>query len=141
MIQILHATPGHTPRWNYKTIVLFDMFVTQLNNGSIMQDHVFEFIERTSDDSIIAVKCRGHWLLVDNGYLNWGTTTLPTKSAIYASETRWSEQLDSMRKDVEYTFGTLKGRQRIIKSGIRLHGVDVANDVWITSCALRNMLL
>jgi hypothetical protein len=139
--QILHTTPGHPARWNDKTIVLFDKFARQLKNGSIMQDHIFELYERTSDGSIIAVKYRGGWLLVDNGYLNWGTTIPPMKSTIYTSETRWSEWLESMRKDVECTFGILKGRWRILKSGIRLHGVDVADDIWMTCCALHNMLL
>ena len=46
-----------------------------------------------------------------------------------------------MRKDVECTFGILKGRFRILKSGIRLHGVDVADNIWMIYCALHNMLL
>ena len=45
-----------------------------------------------------------------------------------------------MRKYVECTFGMLKGRWRIIKSGIRFHGVDVADDVWMACCALHNTL-
>ena len=46
-----------------------------------------------------------------------------------------------MRKDVECTFGILKGRWRLLKSGIRLHGVDVCDNIWKTCCALHNMLL
>ena len=46
-----------------------------------------------------------------------------------------------MRKDVECTFGILKGRFRILKTGIRQHdSVDVDN-IWFTCCALHNMLL
>ena len=56
-------------------------------------------------------------------------------------ETRWSRWLESMRKDVECTFGILKGRFRILKVGIRLHGVQVVDDIWFTCCALHNMLL
>ena len=57
--KIPHTTPGHPARLNNKTIVLFDIFARQLNNGSIMQDHMFELFEMTSDCSIITVKCRG----------------------------------------------------------------------------------
>ena len=80
-------------------------------------------------------------MLVDNGYLNWGTTIPPMKNTIYQDASRWSEWLESMRKDVECTFGILKGRWRILKSGIRLHGVDVADNIWMTCCALHNLLL
>jgi hypothetical protein len=42
-------------------------------------------------------------------------------------EIRWSKWLESMRKDVECTFGILKGRWRILKSGIRIEGVDAVD--------------
>jgi hypothetical protein len=57
------------------------------------------------------------------------------------TEIRWSKWLESMRKDVECTFGILKGRWRILKSGIRLQGVDAVDKVWLTCCALHNWLL
>jgi hypothetical protein len=40
-----------------------------------------------------------------------------------------------MRKDVECTFGIMKGRFRILKSGIRLYGVLKMDEVWKTCCA------
>jgi hypothetical protein len=46
-----------------------------------------------------------------------------------------------MRKDVECTFGILKGRWQILKAGVRIHGVDGVDDVWLTCCALHNWLL
>ena len=90
---------------------------------------------------LFSVKYRGAWLLVDNGYLNWSTTIPPMKQTMLYKETRWSEWLESMQKDVECTFGILKGRWRILKSGIRLHGVDVADNIWKTYYALHNMML
>ena len=39
-------------------------------------------------------------------------------------------------------FGILKGRWRILKSGVRISGVDsVDHYVWLTCCALHNWLL
>jgi hypothetical protein len=46
-----------------------------------------------------------------------------------------------MRKDVECTFGILKGRWRILKAGVRLRSAEAADNVWKTCCALHNWLL
>lgn len=54
---------------------------------------------------------------------------------------RWSEWLEAMRKDVECTFGILKGRWRVLKTGIRLYGIEAADNIWKTCCALHNWLL
>jgi Plant transposon protein len=86
-------------------------------------------------------KYRGAWLLVDGGYLNWSVTVPPTKIPITKPELLWSEWLESLRKDVECTFGILKGRWRILKTGIHVHGVEAADNIWLTCCALHNLLL
>ena len=38
-------------------------------------------------------------------------------------------------------FGILKGWFIIFKAGMRLYGVDVADSIWLTCCALHNWLL
>jgi hypothetical protein len=65
----------------------------------------------------------------------------PLKHSTNRREIRWSEWIESMRKDVECTFGILKGRFRILKSGIRLQGTINADKIWCTCCALHNWLL
>ena len=35
----------------------------------------------------------------------------------------------------------IAGRWRILKTGIRLHGISVVDDIWFTCCALHHMLL
>jgi Plant transposon protein len=57
------------------------------------------------------------------------------------TEKRLSQWIESFRKDVECVFGILKGRFRILKTGIRLEGVSAEDDIWLTCCALHNMLL
>jgi hypothetical protein len=106
-----------------------------------LEDIEFELKETDQAGNIVAVKYHGCWLMVDNGYLNWPVTMPPFKTSSNRDEVRWSQWLESMRKDVECTFGILKGRWRILKSGIRLHGVDSADKVWLTCCALHNMLI
>ncbi len=73
--------------------------------------------------------------------MRWSTTILPVKIAADQREIHWSEWLESLRKDVEDTFGILKGCWHILKTGIHLHGVEVAGNIWKTCCALHNMLL
>jgi hypothetical protein len=46
-----------------------------------------------------------------------------------------------MRKDVECTFGILKGRWRILKLGEYLESAVGIDCVWFTCCALHNWLL
>ena len=52
--------------------------------------------------------CDG-WLIVDNGYLDWSTTITTMKETMYDKDTRRSEWMEYTRKDVECTFGIIKG--------------------------------
>ena len=79
--------------------------------------------------------------MVDNGYLARPTTVPPIKTSNSRAEIRFSGWLESLRKDVECTFGILKGRWRILKTGIRIHGTDGPDKVFLTCCALHNKLL
>ncbi len=83
----------------------------------------------------------GAYLIVDNGYLNWSCTVPPFGVSNDVNEIRWSKWLESMHKDVECTFGILKGRWRILKSGVRTYSVDSVDHIWFTCCALHSWLL
>jgi hypothetical protein len=65
----------------------------------------------------------------------------PLKESSNYGDIRWSKWLESMRKDVECTFGIMKGRWRILKTGIRIQGLDNIDHIWKTCCALHNWLL
>ena len=51
-----------------------------------------------------------------------------------------SEWLEATRKEVECVFGTLKGMFRFLEAENRLHGVEVADNIWLTCCALHKYL-
>ena len=127
----LYSTSGDPARCNDKTIVLMDELATRLKKGKIVTDNVFELFDYNDNDNVIifSIKYREAWLLVENGYLNWSTTIPPLKQTMMHKETRWSEWLESVRKNVECIFGILKDRWRILKSGIRLHGVDACDNI------------
>jgi hypothetical protein len=55
--------------------------------------------------------------------------------------TRFSQWLESFRKDVEYAIGLLKRQWQVLKLGIRMHNSEVADNIWLTCYALHNLLL
>jgi len=157
--QILHSTFGHPGRWNDKTLIRFDSFMTDLHNGSLNSTMEFDLLippmplnssrneDGAAEEAAAAasthgcVTMKGAYVIVDNGYLDWSTTIPPLKESFNRAEIRFSQWLESLRKDVECTFGILKGRWRILKTGIRLHNTEVADRIWLTCCALHNLLL
>jgi hypothetical protein len=123
-------------------MVRFDRFITQIrSDGLDLQENTFELLAHDKGGKVIAVKYKGVYVIVSNGYLNWSCTVPPFTVTSNMDEIRWSRWLESMRKDVECTLGILKGRWRILKAGVRIHGVDGVDDVWLTCCALHNWLL
>jgi hypothetical protein len=139
--QILAGTEGSPARWNDMTLASFDPFMQGLHDGTILQDILFSLYEYNRDGEVVHQRYRGGWLLVDNGYLARSTTVPPFKTTNSRAEIRFSTWLESLRKDVECTFGILKGRWRILKCGIRIHGTDGPDQVFLTCCALHNKLL
>jgi len=87
------------------------------------------------------VRYRGAWIIVDNSYLNWPMTIPPDKHTTFHTQLRWSEWIESLRKDVECTFGIMKGHFCILKTGTRVHGIEATDKIWLTCCALHNWLL
>jgi len=116
--RILSTSQGHPGSWNDKTVVLFDNFASRLHDSTILNHFSFSLLEWGVNGTVIDVQYKGAWLIVDNGYLNWLTTVPPIKQTIYKKEIRWSQWVKSVRKDVECTFGILKGCFQILKSGI-----------------------
>ena len=79
--------------------------------------------------------------MVDNGYLNWSCTAPPVKNAVTYQSIRFSEWLESMRKDVECTFGIMKQRFSILRYGVRMEKIKNVDEIWLTCCALHNKLI
>ena len=139
--RILATTTGYPARWNDKTLATFDPFMQGLHEGKILDDVHFNLYAYNDLGEVVSQRYRGGWLLVDNGYLARPTTVPPIKTSNSRAEIRFSSWLESLRKDVECTFGILKGRWRILKTGIRSHGTDGPDKVFFTCCALHNKLL
>jgi hypothetical protein len=122
-------------------MVRLDTFVSGIHDGCILDDCKFELLACGKDGEVKTLSFLGAYLIVDNGYLDWSCTVPPFGVTNNIDEICWSKWLESMRKDVECTFGILKGKWRILKSGVRIYGVDLVDHVWFTCCALHNWLL
>mmetsp|Transcript_29950 Transcript_29950/g.34794 ORF Transcript_29950/g.34794 Transcript_29950/m.34794 type:complete len:335 (-) Transcript_29950:47-1051(-) len=139
--QILGTTFGHPCTWNDKTVVLYDEFLKAVNDGTLFQDCEFILFEYDSSGNVIEVCYKGVWFMVDNGYLSWSNLVPPLKDGLTYQQIRFSEWLESMRKDIECTFGILKGRFAVLRYGIRLQSIEKCDQLYVTCCALHNRLL
>ena len=136
--RILSSTQGW---WNDKTLVLHDDLAWDIYKGTCLSDVEFMLFEQDGGGNIVECKYQGVWLIVDNWYLAWPTTTPPFKNTVNIHEIYLLQWLESMQKDVKCTFGILKEKWRNLKSGIYLQ-TDMAIDcIWFTCCALHNWLL
>ena len=139
--RILASTTGHPGTWNDKTLILFDEFITGVHTGSIHKDFIFHLKEKDADGKVVDVAYRGVWFIVDNGYLSWSCTVPPSGNGTTYEIIRFSEWLESIRKDVECTFGIMKGRFAILRYGLRFQSIVKCDQMWLTCCALHNLLL
>lgn len=140
--RILHTSHGGPGRWNDQTMVMYDHFIKGIHNGSMhLTDVSFTLKEYDRDGSVVDTEYEGGYIIVDNGFLSWSITVPPYKQTVDIPSIRWSKWVESMRKDVECTFGILKGRWRIVKTGVRVHGIGAVDRIWMTCCALHNWLL
>ena len=71
--------------------------------------------------NVTTQKYKGVYVVVDNGYLDWSCTVPPFFVTNNIGKIRWSRWVESMRKDVECTFGILKGRWRTLKTVLITH--------------------
>ena len=91
-------------------MVKMDMFVSGIRDGSVLDDCNVKLLARSKNGEVKLLRFCGAYLIVDNGYLNWLCRVPPFGVTNDINEIRWSKWLDSMCKDVECTFGILKGK-------------------------------
>lgn len=118
-----------------------DEFLCSVREGCISQDVKLKCFEWRHEvgEPVKSIHCCGAWGLCNNGCHHWSCTQAPGKNGILLTEKRLSQLIESFQKDVECVFGVLKGRFRVLKTGARLE--DAADEIWLTWCALHNLLL
>jgi hypothetical protein len=117
---------------NDKDIVKTDPNVKKIRNGW------FKDICRQYYNADNSVKTeRGMYLICDNGYLRWPQSICPyVGEPISTVEGYFSSNLESVRKDVECTFGILKKRWKILNNGLMYRNIKVCKSIFVTCCCL-----
>jgi hypothetical protein len=125
---------------NDRTIQLNDPLLLGVHNSTIPKSKVsFELMKK--DGTVIKKGNNDCYLICDNGYHKWTSMMAPYGLTSVREERLWSEGLESVRKDVECTFGALKARFRSLRYGVRLHSPHEIDSLWFCCCILHNMLL
>ena len=122
--QILGSTLGHPATWNNKTLILFDELVSNVNDVIIPNDYEFILYEHDKDGNIVEVGYKGVWFIVDNGDLSWSCTVPSVKDGLMYAIIRFFDWLESMCKDIECTFGILKGQFTVSRYGFRFGRIE-----------------
>lgn len=138
--RMLWSTEGHPSHWNDKTLAHHENFLRDMHDCHISQDIRFQSLSWTSIPGQSDVKSTTHAGAYGH-HRRRSCTQAPAKVNRLTIEQRLSDWIESFRKDVECVFGTLKGRFRALKTGIRLEGPVAADRMWLTCCALHNWLL
>lgn len=134
--KILAVTPSFFGSWNDKTIVKFDKQVNELRFSPFYTN--YEWFLLNSDG--MRMQQKGLYLICDGGYHRWPTLIPPYKHQLEGTvQASWSKHIESIRKDVECTFGILKKRYAILKHRLRLHSKEMIEDIFRCCCILHNM--
>ena len=120
---------------------MFDEFVSNVNDGMIPDDFEFMLRDPSKNGGIMEVACKGAWFMVENSYMSWSCAFPLVKDGTSYKLIRFSEWRESMRKDVERTFGILKVLFCILRHGLRFAKVHDCDQTWLEFCALHNILL
>ena len=110
-------------------MVRFDNFLSGIRDGLILSENEFNLVSYDSNKNRVQTTYTGVYVIVDNGYLPWSCTVPSFSMTNKINKMRWSKWIELMRKDIECTFLILKGRWRILKSGVRISGVENVNKV------------
>ncbi len=105
-----------------------DKFISGIQDGYLLNNVNFELLQHNKAGNVVTVKYKGVNVIVDNGYLQWPCIVPPFSVANNIDEMCWSKLLENMQNDVECTFGILKVRWHLLKTGIRVQGVDAVDN-------------
>lgn len=130
------TTTGHYGTASDRTIVKFDGFVQHVRENKLYTNAEFELQIGEND----WVTEKGVYLLVDGGYHKWRIMQCPYKHTADADRVRWSEFAESVRKDVECSFGILKKRFQFLKNGVNWQSKNDIDNAVFSCVILHNML-
>ena len=135
--RVLGVSPAQFGSRNDKHIVRLDDTVT-----SLRKDWYKNVVWRHYDLHGNLSQSHGVYLICDGGYLRWKTLVCPFSNEPCTTRRGYfSSNLESVRKDVECTFGILKKRWRILDFGLHYRDLQKCEKIFNVCCILHNMHL
>jgi hypothetical protein len=137
--RILYCSVGYRGAMNDKSIVKYNDFVCALRDNNIYQDKTFRL---NAGDGVFK-EYTGAWVLVDGGYNRWACTQCPANKKTCSTVPdvfSWSKHVESVRKDVECTFGILKRRFAALKHGFNCTTSWQITLMFRAACILHNRI-
>ena len=128
---VRHVACSKPGTMNDKSSVRYDPHVLSVRQGKY-KDYKFKVRGRTVS---------GGWLMSDGGYHRWRCLQCPRPHDSRRHVRVWSKALESVRKDVECTFGIMKGRFRILKLPIEFHHEQMIDYLFYTCAYLHNRIM
>ena len=115
----------------------YDEYVTAIHEKKKYETVTFDVYDMNGNTTTLT----GAHCICDNGFIRWESMQAPMKFVTTQMEALWSSMVESVRKDVECTFGILKGRWRCLKLPILFHDQDDIDNMFFTCCILHNIIL
>jgi hypothetical protein len=139
---VLGVSGPYYGTWNDKTISRHD------ENVAMFKEAPYNTLEWKYDNEN-GNECfdKGAYLICDGGYQSWPVFICPFKDQPDGTDIlSWSGLIESLRKDVECTFGILKKRFTFLKTAVRMQnqfliGCDFALAVSCTTSCWNGMVV
>ena len=136
--RVLSIYGPHFGSRNDMDIVKTDEYVNEVRSKRLFRDAQWSYYNRNGH----VRRANGMYLICDNGYLRWPTTICPfTRRSNSSPEGYFSTNIESVRKDVECTFGIIKKRWRILNNGFYQRDIVKCDKIFVTCCCLNNFML
>ena len=130
------VTSGFNGAENDQTIVKYDKFVVDLRNEEMFSQVEYTLYDTNGERTVHKIP----YLICDGGYLKWKQLMTGFKYFSILQRANWSVQMESTRKDIERSFGQLKGRFRCLKLPILFHRREDVDNMFFMCTILHNMI-
>ena len=154
--RILHCSEPYSGTTSDSTMFHKEIETAALAEGAFA-DVEYEVIglrsESNSPTPVVKRKVRGAYYISDGGYSNstftmhpfgkaaWRTLESTTSDRNLDMINTWSKRIESVRKDVERTFGVLKRRYGILRVPFKFQDLNRISNIIKTCCFLHNFHL
>ena len=100
----------------------------------------YSVVSKSINETVL--KFKGAYFISDGGYHRWPCLVNPFKHQPEGTDLEiWSQNIESVRKDIECVFGILKKRFLFLKHPIRIHSPHCIQRAFVTCCVLHNILI